>query len=750
MTIFEQNNFLIKIIVFILIFSSLVYGEDLIYPYEFRQDTTITGLVIADGHIFDNASLTYISIYNTFTHEKKPPSVIFYNENFSPIDSITLSSHESAILRNVLVFDFDGDSFDEIVFAISDPDKIWFLYFDPSNSTTIKSEFFNFPFKDNRSNISINMITAQLDEDDFVEIIISTGESSVRQFTINGIWAVDIEKQQVIWENFSANNLLKTEPVNFVSRNKSIIVYAGSSIDSPAYNFSFSNGYFHYFNHSDRSSVIYDKNFNTLKKSISDTLSMDYSCDSVAFIKAIDSDNNLIWKRTLSIHDVDISLSSFNFNGSPKLIVLYSSNSKNGALEIVDPLTGNIEKSISFEDRQRRLFTLENEIIVSYFNTITKYNEDLNQTSVVKPKFKIIPIATYRDLDNPLIFAQEGSSVVQSLVVLDDKLEKVASFEIRGLINFLNNSHLASVYDSGERTTKLFSIRKLAWFDTITTNTLRNLVISFLLIILVTMFLWINTLRHSWGKIARQKNELEASNKELKETTAKLVEVEKLAVYGTIASSIAHEINSPLGAIINSAQRIRENKDADLQKNIDLIEKAGKRSKSIIEKLLLGTRDSKEQSYSNLNDVIKDWKELSLKQFDNLGISLETNIGCNNNIAISATELNQILTNLLFNARDSIMERNFHIKTIRISSEKKENKCIITVQDTGTGFSPTKLKNPFEAFKTSKGQGLGTGLGLWVVKNIIDQIGGDISISNWEMGAEVKIIIPLFLETINE
>jgi signal transduction histidine kinase len=750
MTIFEQNNFLIKIIVFILIFSSLVYGEDLIYPYEFRQDTTITGLVIADGHIFDNASLTYISIYNTFTHEKKPPSVIFYNENFSPIDSITLSSHESAILRNVLVFDFDGDSFDEIVFAISDPDKIWFLYFDPSNSTTIKSEFFNFPFKDNRSNISINMITAQLDEDDFVEIIISTGESSVRQFTINGIWAVDIEKQQVIWENFSANNLLKTEPVNFVSRNKSIIVYAGSSIDSPAYNFSFSNGYFHYFNHSDRSSVIYDKNFNTLKKSISDTLSMDYSCDSVAFIKAIDSDNNLIWKRTLSIHDVDISLSSFNFNGSPKLIVLYSSNSKNGALEIVDPLTGNIEKSISFEDRQRRLFTLENEIIVSYFNTITKYNEDLNQTSVVKPKFKIIPIATYRDLDNPLIFAQEGSSVVQSLVVLDDKLEKVASFEIRGLINFLNNSHLASVYDSGERTTKLFSIRKLAWFDTITTNTLRNLVISFLLIILVTMFLWINTLRHSWGKIARQKNELEASNKELKETTAKLVEVEKLAVYGTIASSIAHEINSPLGAIINSAQRIRENKDADLQKNIDLIEKAGKRSKSIIEKLLLGTRDSKEQSYSNLNDVIKDWKELSLKQFDNLGISLETNIGCNNNIAISATELNQILTNLLFNARDSIMERNFHTKTIRISSEKKENKCIITVQDTGTGFSPTKLKNPFEAFKTSKGQGLGTGLGLWVVKNIIDQIGGDISISNWEMGAEVKIIIPLFLETINE
>jgi len=750
MTIFEQNNFLIKIIVFILIFSSFVYGEDLIYPYEFRQDTTITGLVIADGHIFDNASLTYISIYNTFTHEKKPPSVIFYNENFSPIDSITLSSHESAILRNVLVFDFDGDSFDEIVFAISDPDKIWFLYFDPSNSTTIKSEFFNFPFKDNRSNISINMITAQLDEDNFVEIIISTGESSVRQFTINGIWAVDIEKQQVIWENFSANNLLKTEPVNFVSRNKSIIVYAGSSIDSPAYNFSFSNGYFHYFNHSDRSSVIYDKNFNTLKKSISDTLSMDYSCDSVAFIKAIDSDNNLIWKRTLSIHDVDISLSSFNFNGSPKLIVLYSSNSKNGALEIVDPLTGNIEKSISFEDRQRRLFTLENEIIVSYFNTITKYNEDLNQTSVVKPKFKIIPIATYRDLDNPLIFAQEGSSVVQSLVVLDDKLEKVASFEIRGLINFLNNSHLASVYDSGERTTKLFSIRKLAWFDTITTNTLRNLVISFLLIILVTMFLWINTLRHSWGKIARQKNELEASNKELKETTAKLVEVEKLAVYGTIASSIAHEINSPLGAIINSAQRIRENKDADLQKNIDLIEKAGKRSKSIIEKLLLGTRDSKEQSYSNLNDVIKDWKELSLKQFDNLGISLETNIGCNNNIAISATELNQILTNLLFNARDSIMERNFHIKTIRISSEKKENKCIITVQDTGTGFSPTKLKNPFEAFKTSKGQGLGTGLGLWVVKNIIDQIGGDISISNWEMGAEVKIIIPLFLETINE
>jgi C4-dicarboxylate-specific signal transduction histidine kinase len=264
------------------------------------------------------------------------------------------------------------------------------------------------------------------------------------------------------------------------------------------------------------------------------------------------------------------------------------------------------------------------------------------------------------------------------------------------------------------------------------------------------MVLWISTLRVSSKKIKQQKDELEESHAELKETTDKLIEVEKLAVYGTIAGSIAHEINSPLGAIINSAQRIKEDKNADIQKNIALIEKAGKRSKSIIEKLLVGTPNSHIDSNSDLVEVINDWKALSAQQFDNLGITIQTQIDCNSKLAISSTELNQILTNLLFNARDSIMESNNPVKTIVIESHQEHKKCLISIYDTGTGFSKSKLENPFEAFKTSKKRGQGTGLGLWVIKRIIDEVGGEIKILNCDVGAKVEITIPEYIDKEND
>jgi len=270
-----------------------------------------------------------------------------------------------------------------------------------------------------------------------------------------------------------------------------------------------------------------------------------------------------------------------------------------------------------------------------------------------------------------------------------------------------------------------------------------NLTISFLSIVLVTMLLWIITLRVSSKKIRLQKKEIEETHAELKETTSRLIRSEKLAVYGTIASGIAHEINSPLGAIINSAQRIKNNPSADLEKNITLIEKAGKRSKAIIEKLLVTTRSNKDEK-TNLVDVLNDWRELSQKQFDNLGISIISTISCDNLLSISSTELNQIITNLLFNARDSITDNNSKIKEISISSQKEENYCYILIQDTGPGFSAAKLENPFEAFVTTKEKGKGTGLGLWVVKNILDNINGSIEIRNYENGAEIEIIIPIF------
>ena len=136
-------------ILFLFVFLSNLLADEIIYPYKFEIDSTITGLVITEGHIFPNGNLSLVSIYNTFKYENQPPSILFYDEDYNLIEKLELTSSKSSILRNILVFDFDGDCYDEIVFAITEPDKIWFLFYDPSNTPQIKTKIFEIPIKDN-------------------------------------------------------------------------------------------------------------------------------------------------------------------------------------------------------------------------------------------------------------------------------------------------------------------------------------------------------------------------------------------------------------------------------------------------------------------------------------------------------------------------------------------------------------------------------------------------------------------------
>jgi signal transduction histidine kinase len=89
------------------------------------------------------------------------------------------------------------------------------------------------------------------------------------------------------------------------------------------------------------------------------------------------------------------------------------------------------------------------------------------------------------------------------------------------------------------------------------------------------------------------------------------------------------------------------------------------------------------------------------------------------------------------------MDTKSSVKKVFISVQKLKEECIIKIKDTGPGFSESKIKNPFAAFETTKEIGKGTGLGLWVVKNILDKTDGKIEINNYENGAEITISIPI-------
>jgi len=735
-----------NLIYILILFASLtkIVAEEKMYPYRFDKDTTLTGLVLADGKIFDNNNYAFVAIYNSFRYENKPSSIIFYDNNFKVIETIKLTNNHSTFLRSTLVFDFDGDSYDEVVFGINDGTKIWFMYYDPSNTPQIKEKVLEIPYKSDYDTKVINWVPAQLEPDSFYEMVVTFNTHFLKEYTIRGIWGVDIERKEKIWGNYSAENYIKTAPINFVSGDLSYVVYASSARKLEKTKLIYSNNNYFYYNSREKFGSYYNTNFVKLPTAKFDHTAPDFSSDSLAVIRAVNSKNELVWKRIVGENEASVKIDSIKIGNKQKILLTCSDNKKS-FLEIIDPFTGKVEKRKVLKDNYYDIFSSGDKIFATEFKRgIIQFNLDFMQTKSGPSKFRYSPIAIVSIDDEDIVIGTEGSTIYQSLFALNKNLEKVANFEVQGQSYYLPKSGLISMFDSGKRVSKLFSLHKVEWYNNISVDTLRNLVISILLILVVTMILWLNTLRISWKKIKSQKEKLELTHNELKETTAKLVEAEKLAVYGTIASSIAHEINSPLGAIINSAQRIRDSKSTNIDGNINLIEKAGKRAKSIVEKLLLGAQRNEENAKTNLNDVIIEWKDLSGKQLENLGIKLNIEISENPDLAISSTELSQIITNLLFNSRDSMMDNNSENKTITLSSNIINNKCEIIIQDSGPGFSEAKLQKPFEAFVSTKEKGKGTGLGLWLIKNIIDNIGGEIKIGNYEMGAKVEIKIPLY------
>lgn len=250
-------------------------------------------------------------------------------------------------------------------------------------------------------------------------------------------------------------------------------------------------------------------------------------------------------------------------------------------------------------------------------------------------------------------------------------------------------------------------------------------------------------LRMSQSELENKVLELINSQKELEQATGLLVQQEKLATLGVIAGSIAHEINSPLGAVLNSAERLLEKKlpKEIVDKNLNLIINAATSSKKVVEKLLLSTRHSSTDAECNFNQLINDWVELYGNQLNNLGIDLSVKIKDQIIIPINYSDMNQVITNIVLNARDSLVSANeIKQKTIQVYASVDKEGYAIKVHDNGPGIDKNIINRIFEAFITSKEEGKGTGLGLWISKTIIEKNGGNIIAENTGKGALFTII----------
>jgi two-component system NtrC family sensor kinase len=261
--------------------------------------------------------------------------------------------------------------------------------------------------------------------------------------------------------------------------------------------------------------------------------------------------------------------------------------------------------------------------------------------------------------------------------------------------------------------------------------------------VLIVLFFWVITMIISRRKIAERNKELSVKQNELEMATAQLIHSEKLAALGTVAASFAHQLNSPIGAILNSGQRLTENINNE---NLDLIIKSAEHCKSVIGRFLIASRTQRddESSCCEFNDIWDNWRELFYNEFMNYKINIITEFShSENSIAIGAGEFQEILSNIMFNARDSIIEADNDEKYIKITTSDNDSFLNIVIEDSGKGFDEKIMDNLFDAFITTKKEGVGTGLGLWITRKLLNKVNGNISISNTANGAMIILNIPI-------
>jgi PAS domain S-box-containing protein len=225
-----------------------------------------------------------------------------------------------------------------------------------------------------------------------------------------------------------------------------------------------------------------------------------------------------------------------------------------------------------------------------------------------------------------------------------------------------------------------------------------------------------------------------------------IVESEKMAAVGRIAAHIAHEIRNPLVTVGGYARRILQN----IHKTPTPVEKVEKSAEIILheserlEKILSNVMDFSRPSplireYNNINDVINDTYSLLKNVFQERKITPVLELGDNLPLVKSDfNQLKQVVLNLIQNAMDATPPNG----QITIQTAIVDKKILIRVLDTGSGISNENIEKVFDPFYTSKVTGVG--LGLAVVKKIINDHNGNIKVNNRkEGGAEFTVELPM-------
>ncbi len=224
----------------------------------------------------------------------------------------------------------------------------------------------------------------------------------------------------------------------------------------------------------------------------------------------------------------------------------------------------------------------------------------------------------------------------------------------------------------------------------------------------------------------------------------RMLEMEKFAATGKLAGTIAHEINNPMEAIKNAIYLLKTRLDPESQPIYEALRSETERVTRIVRQMLGLYRNAGQLGSFDLNGIVEDTLALFSRPLSKSGVAVDKRLGQIPAMKGSADQFRQLLSNLVVNAQDSMAGGGqLTIKTRYIKSSRASyGHLSILVADTGIGIPPEIRDTMFDPFVSTKGE-KGTGLGLWIVKGIVEGHSGRIQVrSSIGKGTIFKLIFP--------
>ncbi|MDF0733730.1 ATP-binding protein [Pseudomonas entomophila] len=242
-------------------------------------------------------------------------------------------------------------------------------------------------------------------------------------------------------------------------------------------------------------------------------------------------------------------------------------------------------------------------------------------------------------------------------------------------------------------------------------------------------------------------------NTEVRRSQRQLLQGAKMATLGELASGLVHEINQPLNvmrmAVANTLKRL-ENGAADaayLNDKLRRIEAQVERAARLVEHMrVFGRRSEVERQPFPAWAAVEGAVALLEEGLRGKGVGLRIEPPVEQPVVLGhQDQLEQVLINLMVNARDALLEHDRDTPWIGVRQHVADGQLYLLVEDNGGGIDPRLLERIFEPFFTTKPAGVGTGLGLSVSHGIVAAMGGSLGAVNEAQGACFRVSLPLHI-----